>query len=440
MFKRIESKVKVLRADPHMREAAKGTLLAFVLKICGSGLTFLFNVAVARLLGAEGAGIFFLALTVTTIATVIGRLGLDNALLKFIASAATEEKWGQVKGYFSTGIKMALVASGAITLILFVTASWISTELFKKPELAEPLRWMSLSILPFAILNLQAESLKGLKQIRNAMTVQGVGVPLISLLLIYPLYQISGVVGVVASYAIATTAVMLLGAWAWQHEMAKHNVAGGLIRVDELWESCRSLLTVSLMNRAILPWAPLFILGAFASIEDVGIYGAASRVAMLVTFVLVTVNNVVAPKFAELYTKGDMVTLGRTARHSALIITVLASPIFIMLILSGGWVMSLFGAEFEQGGVVLAILAVGQLVNVITGSVGYLLMMSGNNSTVQTLSIYSTLLLLVASAIAIPLWGSIGAAIATSLAVAANNLGASWLVYRKFGIKTIAFI
>ena len=59
MIQRIKNKVKVLRTDPHMQEVARGTMLAFALKIVGSSLAFGFNVAVARLLGAEGAGLYF---------------------------------------------------------------------------------------------------------------------------------------------------------------------------------------------------------------------------------------------------------------------------------------------------------------------------------------------------------------------------------------------
>ena len=81
MILRLKRKACLLLDDPHMREIARGTLLAFVLKVVGSGLAFAFNVAVARLLGVEGMGLYYLALAVTTIGSVVGRIGLDNTLL-----------------------------------------------------------------------------------------------------------------------------------------------------------------------------------------------------------------------------------------------------------------------------------------------------------------------------------------------------------------------
>lgn len=424
-----------------MQEVARGTMLAFALKIMGSGLAFAFNVVVARLLGAEGAGIYFLSLAVTTIASVIGRVGLDNALLRFIATGVAKHNWGKVIGVYKLGMRIAVLVSGSLTFFLFIAAPWMATAVFKKPELSEPLRWMSLSILPFALLNLQAESLKGLKRIRDAMMVQGVGVPLFSLIAVLPLVKSTGVLGVCQAYLIATLIVAMLGLWFWRKAIPEQDSScTSGISISMLWQSSRPLFFVSVMNSAILPWVPLFLLGIWVSSEAVGVFGAAFRVAMLVSFMLGTINNVVAPKFAELYAQENIKALGNTARHSALIIILLTSPIFIVLIFGGDWVMGIYGKEFEQGGLVLSVLAVGQFINLLTGSVGYLLMMSGNEKIMQDLTIVSTIAMTVLSVLLIPQLGILGAAIATSIAVAVSNLGAAWEAKQKLGIQTIPFL
>ena len=437
MIKRLKKKIAVLRADPHMREVVRGTIMAFALKAGGSGLAFVFNVAVARLLGVEGAGLYFLALAVTAVASVIGRVGLDNALLRFVATCATHGDWAGVKGVYALGMRMTVVASGALTLFIFFLAPWMAITLFKKPELSEPLRWMSLSILPFALLNLQAESLKGLKRILDAMLVQGIGVPLTSLLLIVPLADSHGVIGVGMAYFAGTVLIAVLGMWAWHRAIAGHAALTATFPFGELWKSCKPMILVLIVHRAILPWAPLFLLGIWASSEEVGIFGAASRVAMLVSFMLVTLNNVAAPKFAELYAKGDMESLGRTARRSAMLITLLASPVLLALIIGGHWVMAMFGAGFEQGAPILIILSAGQFVNALTGSVGYLLIMCGNESKLQTLTIWTTILMLMVSLFIIPYWGSLGAALASSMAVVVGNIWSVLVVRRELGINPL---
>ncbi len=430
-------KSRFARLDGHMQEVVRGTAIAFILKVLGAGLAFAFNVAVARLVGAEGAGLYFLALAITAIASVIGRVGLDNALLRFVATHATHGEWGKVKGVYALGMRMAIATSAAITLILFLSAPWVSEYVFNKPELSEPLRWLSLSILPFALLNLQAESLKGLKKIRDATLVQSVGLPLISLSLIYPLVQISGVVGVVWAYSAGAVVASVLGLWLWYRGVSVYESPTVRYSFESLWLSCKPLFMISLLNRAVLPWAPLFMLGIWASSYEVGIFGAANRVAMLVSFMLVAINSVVAPKFAELYAKGDLEALGQTARRSALMVSLLASPIFIALIFGGDWVMAMFGPGFEQGALALAVLALGQFVNLITGSVGYLLITAGKEKVYFRLTVYSVVMQMLLLVIFIPLYAGVGAAIASSLSLVYLNLAAAWVVYNQMGIITI---
>ena len=140
------------KLDPHMQEIVKGASLAFILKALGSGLAFGLNIAIARLLGAEGAGIYFLALSVTAIGSVIGRVGLDNALLRFVAIHSTHNEWNKLNGVYKLSMRIAIIASGLVTIVVFISSHWIASTLFDKPELSDPLRWMSLTILPFSCL------------------------------------------------------------------------------------------------------------------------------------------------------------------------------------------------------------------------------------------------------------------------------------------------
>ncbi|MEI6261683.1 MAG: oligosaccharide flippase family protein [Deltaproteobacteria bacterium] len=427
----------MLRADPHICEVARGTLLAFALKIGGSGLSFAFNVAVTRLLGAEGAGLFFLALAVTTIGSVIGRVGLDNALLRFVATRATQKDWSGVKGVYALSMRMAVVASGVIMFVAFLVAPWMATVLFKKPELAEMLRWTSLSILPFALLNLQAESLKGLKRIGDAMTVQGIGVPFVSLLLIYPLTQAAGVTGVAWSYAVATIMMALLGGWAWHRTMAVYEVEQVPFPLQELWASCRPLFVVSIMNNAVRTWGPLLILGIWAPSEEVGIFGASLRVVALTTMMLFTLNNVLAPKFAELYEKKEMTILASTARRSAMFLIVLSSPLFFILIFFPNWVMSMFGKGFREGGLILAILAMGQVVNVYAGTLGSILIVSGNEHYTQNMTLIFSGVLVTMLFSLVPAFGALGAAISIAVSGIGLSLVTAWQAEKIIGLRVI---
>ena len=197
-MKRLRNKLACM--DVHTLEVLNGAGLAFVLRGLGAGFAFALNVVIGRLLGAEGAGLYFLALAVTSIGAVVARLGLDNTLLRFVAAGAAQKDWGQVKGVFALGMKLAGAASLALSLVCLAIAPWLSETVFREPELASPLRWMSLGIFTFSMMTLLSEALKGLKRIRNSMLVSGVLYPLGALILVWPLIILMGPAGAGLAY------------------------------------------------------------------------------------------------------------------------------------------------------------------------------------------------------------------------------------------------
>jgi O-antigen/teichoic acid export membrane protein len=84
-----------------------------------------------------------------------------------------------------------------------------------------------------------------------------------------------------------------------------------------------------------------------------------------------------------------MVNIRNTALFSVRLLLVSAFPIIIFMLIFPSFLMSLFGDDFKQGALILQVLVLGQAVNVITGSVGYLLLMSGNERDLRFVTIFS---------------------------------------------------
>lgn len=427
------------RLDVHMLEVVKGAAVALVLKVLGAGLTFCFILLLARTLGAEGAGIYFLALTVTTIATVFGRMGLDNALLRFTAANAAVDDWGAVKGVYQKGIRLSLVASLASAIVLFAAAPLLADMVFRKPELTIPMRWMALAVVPMSLLILHAEMLKGLKRIRDSLLVYGVGVPALSLVGLYFLGGVWGVNGAVWAYVIAAVLTAILGVRLWRSAVPQLRNIAGHFEERELLKSSMPLFWVASLNMFI-NWTATFALGIWGTKADVGVFSIASQTAMLTSLFLFSVNSISAPKFAALYKKKEMETLSSTARNTAKLMTLMASPLLVLFLLVPEWVMGIFGTGFTGGAALLSILAIGQFVNVATGSVGYLLMMSGNERLMRNNAIFIAVMSIALNVVLVPLVGPLGAAIATAVCLSAMNLIAAFLVWSQLGIWPIPWL
>jgi O-antigen/teichoic acid export membrane protein len=105
-----------------------------------------------------------------------------------------------------------------------------------------------------------------------------------------------------------------------------------------------------------------------------------------------------------------------------------ALPVALIFILAGEFIIPwVFGAEFSAAHAPLAILAMGQLVNAGFGSVGFLLNMTGYERISSRILWQTALLNILLNAIMIPLFGIVGASVATAISLVIWNA----LLYRE---------
>ena len=110
---------------------------------------------------------------------------------------------------------------------------------------------------------------------------------------------------------------------------------------------------------------------------------------------------------------------------------------FLFFIYFSNFILSFFGNEFEDNTDLLIILSFGQLVNVISGPVGYALVASGELSRYSRYSILALVVNIVFNYVLIGLYGAIGAAYSTALSVIILNLLCIFLLHQK--LKFISF-
>lgn len=423
--------------DSNPANLLRGLGLALILRLLGAGFAFVFNVMIGRLLGAEGAGLYFLALAVCTIGAVIARLGLDNALLRFVATHSAEQDWGKVKGVFRLGLMQVLAAGLALVLACWVAAPALAQHVFDKPELTGPLRWMSLAILSFALMLVIGESLKGLRRLVPAMLVSGALYPIFALALLWPLAAAMGPSGASLAYVGGTGLAAAIGFWVWQRAMQGHDAQPGFDRTM-LWNSSRNLWAMALVERAVMPWLPLLLLGSLGTAAESGILGAAARFAMLVGLLLSAVNSVLAPKFAQLHVKGETAALARLVQMFTLLLTLALLPLYLGVLGFAPQIMGLFGPDFTRGGMILVILATGQMSNVVCGPVSYLLLMSGHERDLRNATLAALVAMALIAAVMMPGQPALGAAMATAVSWATRNILFVYLTHRRLGILSVA--
>src|SRR5262249_1147365 len=143
-------------------------------------------------------------------------------------------------------------------------------------------------------------------------------------------------------------------------------------------------LTLTDLTGMIVTSGDNFIVGVFRSGNDIGIYGAASRLSTLLSLPLFVMNGVVAPMIAELWTKGKKKQLETFLRGATALATIPSLAGLIVFIFAGGWIMqtAFAGHNFRRGGIILVILSAGLVIDVAAGSCTFALIMTGHHRLV----------------------------------------------------------
>lgn len=410
------------------------TLLA---RSLGAGLMFLMTILFARWLGASDFGLFSLGLTIMTIFSIIARWGTDQVLLKQVG-AHWETEPEIAKGYIVSVIKLVAIISIALTFIVTTLNEAIANYIFNKPEFSEVLFWFGLMIVPFAINYTIAEAYKGTGKPVLSSYLQNVITPFVAIVIVGILYfsSHSTLITISQSFALGIIISLLISISLWKrihHQTLKTSIAIKQI-IKEGWPM---LLITS--GSLIITWSDILIIGLWGTPEEIGIYSAATKTVMITSLILIAMNSITAPKYAFLYKKGDLKGLKQLAKNSSKILLLLVLFPTAFLLFYSESIMSWFGNEFIIGSTVLMILTIGQFLNVVAGSVGYLLTMTGHEQVMQNIMFKTAMLNIVLSVILMHIYGSIGVAIATSVSFAIWNFWALYTVRRKLNFWAIYF-
>ena len=398
-----------------------GTVL--LVRVAGAGLGFAFNVALARVLGADGLGIYHLSLTFALIASVVGRMGMDAAMLKFGATSHAAADGRRLAAVHRLGMGTALLGCGIVAASTFFAADWLAIAVYADPAIAQPLRLMSLALVPFALLNLYGELLKAGQHQALSSLVQGAALPLVSLLLLFVFAKrIEDASAAAAIYLVANILVYGASYSLWRRSVPPASTsATEPIKFRDLFMTAMPMYGSAIAD-VVMTFSDVLILGMFATAADVGIYTAAARTALLTRFLLLANSAVAAPRFAALHAARDTEGVARLALRSTLLTTISSVPLLLIFIVFPERILSLFGPQFEAGAQALIILSVGQFVNAATGPVGYLLNMSGFHRIEGRIAVAGAVMTVGLCFALIPFWGLLGAAAANAIATATCNL------------------
>lgn len=426
----------IARLEAGLGDIARATAGVFVIKAIGMALGLALSLALARTLGADGAGVFFLALSIATMASVLTRFGLDAVLLRCSAVYHSQSNMRELQAVCTKGISVPLFGSFFAALTLWFSAPAIAIGWLAEPALVEPLRLVAFSVPVLSLMALHIELLKGIRMISASQAISPMGLHALTLLGVTLLAGRYGVQGAVVAYVAALGVMAAVSIVLWSRSVPRRYVARSEVKLKSLLQDGFPLYIVAILALCG-DHLPQLMLGALSDAEAVGTFAIANRIALTTLFVLVTINTVAAPRYASLYSSQDMAGLGKLSRDVTKLALLLTSPLLFVILVFPDALLTLFGSEFTEASTALMILTIGQLVNVATGSVAYLLVMTNHQAFLLYSTIVSATIIIVLCLLLIPSYSVLGAAVSCASGIAAQNLICTFFVWRRLNIVTI---
>ena len=202
---------KYFTRDLHLKELFKGSSIALIFKFFSVILGYVFFYVLAKKYGAIGLGIFNTCFTVLILTSVIAKIGLDTALVKYIAEFVATNKKNHISKLYFISFFLIIITGAIAGVIIYFFSDQLSNLFFEGIEHSNLFKIIGYTIIPFAITQLNAEYFRGFKRITAYSGLQNGTIYLIILILILFLSHPAHPVKNVIYFLLFTSTFLMLG-------------------------------------------------------------------------------------------------------------------------------------------------------------------------------------------------------------------------------------
>lgn len=428
--------------DKNIKYVIVNTAKSTFVKVAGLASSVFISIFLGRTLGVKGLGIIELSIRISEILLIFGVFGFDRVLLKNISIFLRIKDSKQIINYISSSFIFNGLSSLIIAVFAYLYAPYFCIHFFNLPELIVPLQIASLVIVPQTLSRILASILNAYGKIWQSNLVnQSLSSWFIFIVLIVlhfsKIFEIN-VVTIALTYAMARIFVLIIVFTYWKINFTM-NLAHFKLKVKEMFVPASSLFLIS-GTSIIAANTDSIMIGWLSTVGEVGIYVVALKLSIFMIFFLQVTNSVMAPKLASLYFLKELEDMQKLVQKVTKGLIFVGFFFLLFFFLAGYFLLSLWGdSDFNSAYPILMVLCVGQFINLSTGCAGMLLIMCGFEKIQGILSLSAVVLNIILNYFFISLYGGIGAAYATSITIALENISRVYLAKKYIGIYTIPF-
>ncbi len=421
---------------PAARRFAVGSAAAVAVYFGGVGITFLSQLLIARILGAESFGIYAYVFAWMSVLAYGAALGFQVALLRFIPAYDTKQDWGLLKGVLQYAHRRVFLLS--ILIVAIGAGAVLSRADAISPELRDTFLIGFLLVPAWAFLWLRAAAVRAYGGVILALAPERL---MRDGLLLAAVLFMSLVLGrsLQAEDVMVTTvisSVMGLGLASWAMlRLQPGKVTAAIPEYDPVaWRNAALPLLVAGAMDALFNRTGVLMLGWLGETKNAGIYGIAFSVAFLVVLPRTAIDTLFAPAISRLYAQDRFEDLQALMVRAASWSLAAAGGIALVLALMAEYLLSWFGPEYVAGASVLRVLLIGQVLSASAGSQTFVLAMTGHERHSALILTICAAVNGVISAVLIYRFGIIGAAWGTAIALIVWQATMAAFVWRRLDL------
>ncbi len=400
------------------RQVAKGGGIAFIGSVIGKVATFGLHILLGRVLGPGVYGVYALGTSVTGIAQSVASLGLNEGVIRFSAMYRGVGDNARVKGTILAALAISSISSVVAAAVLFGFSRPIAERFFHETDLVWVLRVFAMALPFYVLMGITTSFAQSFRRIGIQQGIQNIFRPLFNLVLVGLAFLLGfRLAGAVYGFLVSGIVSAVLGFYfLWRIFPEVVRISNAVYQTAQLARFSVPMFLIGI-SYFLLTYTDRIMLGYFRKASDVGVYNAATVIALQMTIFLGAFISIFSPMVSDLHNRGNRKELESLFTTTTKWILSLTLPLFIILMIFSKSIMLIFGPKFIGGWIVLIILALAQLVNVGTGPVGMFLQMTGRQDIDCMNGIILLLLNIGLNGWLIPIYGTLGAAIATGVSL-----------------------
>ncbi len=353
----------------HSKSVARGSFWSLFGNVAFKLVSFAYIVIVARLAAQDDVGIFYLALSIASIASFISEFGILGSLTRYVPYFEGKGEFRKIRDLLNFSY-LSVVPAFIMAALLFLGANLIA-DFYQNPKLATAMDIFAVFVALNGIFKVVSSFLNGRADMKSAQFISNVEnlSKLVFTVILFYLYGPS-LFMLCAAFALSYIPPLIISYWMMKNHLSKIPATGDPLPTSQLLHEIipfgfmLSLLgsfsiLLSSVDRIFLG----FLIPPTESARLLALYSMAANLAIVIMIFPASVGSIFLPVISRLFGKNDkegIRSLMETSQRWMLFITL---PIGLVMILFPSELLSLiYGSDYAAGGVVLALLTLAMMV------------------------------------------------------------------------------